>query len=114
MSLLQDDLARNDPRTAGQLSIGWDQLRTFRVRIDPDLRVRVDGLAGRQPAEINVATKADVTRDVLFLRHSRLLRHVDGGRRAIASLFTTADRRQLAQAWLRHASARMRDERRRK
>jgi hypothetical protein len=100
VSLLQDDLARNDPRTAGQLANGWDRLRTFEVRIDPDLRVRVDGLAGRQPAEIDVATKADVMRDVLFLRHSRLLRHVDGGGRAIASLFTTADRRQLAQAWL--------------
>jgi len=99
VSLLQDDLARNDPHAAGALTIGWDRLREFEVRIDPDLRVQVEGLMGSQAAEIEVATKADVTCDVLFLRDSGRLRHVDGGR-AIASLFTTSDRRQLAQAWL--------------
>ena len=47
-----------------------------------------------------MTTKADVTRDVLFLRDPRLLRQVEAGGRAIASLFATADRRHLAQAWL--------------
>jgi hypothetical protein len=99
-SLLQDDLVRNEPHMAEALSIGWDRLREFQVRIDPDLRVRVAGLADRQPVDIDVTTKADVTRDVLFLRDPRLLRQVEAGGRAIASLFATADRRQLAQAWL--------------
>ena len=99
-SLLQDDLVRNEPHMAEALSIGWDRLREFQVRIDPDLRVRVTGLAGRQPVDIDVTTKADVTRDVLFLRDPRLLRQVEAGGRAIASLFATADRRHLAQAWL--------------
>ena len=45
-SLLQDDLVRNEPHMAEALSIGWDRLREFQVRIDPDLRVRVTGLAG--------------------------------------------------------------------
>lgn len=66
VSLLQDDLARNDPRTAGQLSISWDKLRAFEVRIDSDLRVRVGGLVGKPPVEIDVATKSDVSSDVLF------------------------------------------------
>ncbi|HUZ54038.1 MAG TPA: hypothetical protein VMU94_16120 [Streptosporangiaceae bacterium] len=100
VSLLQDDLARNDPRAAGTLTVGWDRLREFEVRTDPDLRVRVEGLADRRAAEIDVATKADVTRDILVLRDSSLLRQVDGGGRAIAGLFATLDRRQLAQAWL--------------
>jgi hypothetical protein len=100
VSLLQEDLARNDPRTAGVLTVGWDRLREFEVRTDPDLRVRVEGLAGRRAAEIDVATKADVTRGVLFLKDSSRLRQVDGGGRAIAGLFATPDRRQLAQAWL--------------
>jgi hypothetical protein len=104
-SLLQDDLVRNEPHTAEALSIGWDRLREFQVRIDPDLRVRVAGLAGRQPVDIDVITKADVTCDVLFLRDPRLLRQVDAGGRAIASLFTTADNRHLAQAWLAACAA---------
>jgi len=99
-SLLQDDLVRNEPHMAEALSIGWDRLREFQVRIDPDLRVPVAGLADRQPVDIDVTTKADVTRDVLFLRDPRLLRQVETGGRAIASLFATADRRHLAQGWL--------------
>lgn len=100
VTLLQDDLARNDPRAAGALIVGWDRLREFEVRIDPDLRVQVEGLTGGRAAEIDVATKADMTCDVLFLRDSSLLRRVDSGGRAIAGLFTGSDRRQLAQAWL--------------
>jgi hypothetical protein len=100
VSLLQDDLARNDSRTAGALSIGWDRLRDFEVRVDPELRLQVHGLIGRPPVNIEVPTKADVASDVLFMRDSRLLRQVEAGGRAIASLFSPADRRQLAQAWL--------------
>ena len=100
VSLLQDDLARNDPRSAGALTVGWDRLREFEVRVNPDLRVWVEGLTRSHVAQIDVATKADVSCDALFLREGRLLRRVDGGGRAIASLFATSDRRQLAQAWL--------------
>ena len=100
VSLLQDDLVRNDPRTAGALTLPWDRLRDFEVRVDEDLRVRVGGLVSREPVEIEVATKADVASGVLFLRDERLLRQVDGGGRAIAGLFAAADRRRIAQAWL--------------
>lgn len=100
VSLLHEDLARNDPATAGALAIGWDRLREFEVRIDPDLRVRVDGLVGGRSVETEVATKADVARAVLFLKDTDLLGQVAAGGRAIAGLFSAADRRQLAQAWL--------------
>ena len=100
VSLLQDDLARNDARKAGALRIAWDELREFEVRVDPDLRVKVDGLIGRPPTEVDTAAKADIGLRGLFLRESRLLRHVDAGGRSIAGLFAAADQRQLAQAWL--------------
>jgi hypothetical protein len=100
VSLLQEDLVRNDPRTAGALTLPWDRLRDFEVRVDNDLRVRVDGLIGREPVEIDVSTKADVSSGVLFLRDERLLRQVDGGGRAVAGLFVGADRRRIAHAWL--------------
>jgi hypothetical protein len=100
VSLLQVDLARNDPATAGLLSLSWDQLRALRVHIDPDLRVQVDGLAGHGSIQIEVTTKADAGRETLFLRHADLLSRVDGAGRAVAGLFATADFRQLAQAWL--------------
>lgn len=99
-SLLHEDLARNEPRVAATLTVSWDLLRDFEVRIDPDLRVQVDGLVGRPPLQIEVATKADSAAGVLFLRERRLLQQVDGGGRAIAGLFSIADRRQIAHAWL--------------
>lgn len=98
--LLQEDLARNDPLTAGALAIGWDRLQQFEARIDPDLRVHVDGLVGGRSVEVEVATKADVARAVLFLRDTDLLGQVAAGGRAIAGIFSAANRRQLAQAWL--------------
>lgn len=100
VSLLQDDLARNEPAMARALTAGWDRLGDVEVRIDPDLRVRVDGLIGRAPVEIDVATKVDVSSGILFLRDSRLLRQPEGGGRAVAGLFVGADQRHLAQAWL--------------
>ena len=100
VSLLQDDLARNDARTAGALKVSWDELREFEVRVAPDLRVRVDGLIGRPPAEVETASKADIDLQAIYLRESRLLRQVDAGGRSIAGLFAAADQRQLAQAWL--------------
>lgn len=101
VSLLEDDLARNDPRALSSLTMSWDRLRDVVVRIDADLRVRVGGLIGRPPVEIDVTTKADVASGVLFLRDSRLLEQVDGGGRAVSGLFAgTADQRHLSQAWL--------------
>jgi hypothetical protein len=100
VSLLQDDLVRNDPRSAGAVTLGWDRLRDVEVCIDADLRVRVDGLIGRPPVDIDVATKADVASGALFLRDAGLLRQVDGGGRAVAGLFAGTDHRHIAQAWL--------------
>lgn len=98
--LLHEDLARNDPRAAAALVIGWDSLQGFDVRVDPDLRVRVDGPGVQKPVLVDTASKVDVASRVCFLRDARLLRQVETGGRAIAGLFPGVDPRQLSQAWL--------------
>lgn len=100
VSLLQEDLARNDPASMGTLTIEWERLRLFEVRVDPSLRVHVEGLAGRPTAEVEVSVKADLAARVLFVRDVAHLRQVNGGGRAIAGLFASPNRHRLAQAWL--------------
>lgn len=101
VTLMQDDLARNDPRTLRGLTIGWNRLRQFSVRLNPELRVEVGGLVGpTDRVGFAVPAKVDNSSDTLFLDHARSLRMVGAGGAAIASLFTGVDRRQLAQAWL--------------
>lgn len=101
VTLLHDDLARNDPRTLRGLTIDWNRLRQFTVRVSSDLRVEVSGLVGpASRADIAVLAKADVTSDVLFLNDGRSLRMVGAGGAAIAGLFIGVDRRRVAQAWL--------------
>jgi hypothetical protein len=97
--LLREDLARNDPKTAGALQIGWDRLTTFEVRVAAELRVRVDGLPAGVTSIIPVEAKTDPDNSALYLRDGALLPGVGGGGRAIAGLFA-ADRRRVAQAWL--------------
>ncbi len=97
--LLHEDLARNEPAAAGVLRVGWTGLSEFVVRIDSELRVRIDGLIGHPSVEFPVAAKADVEAGALYLSDRHVLRQVDGGGRAIAALFA-ADQRQIAQAWL--------------
>jgi hypothetical protein len=100
VSLLQDDVALNDPDTARALSISWDRLRDFEVRTDPNLQVRVNLKVGQPSLHIDVSAKADLRSGVLFLRDGSSLQKVEVGGRAIAGLFATPSRRQLAHAWL--------------
>jgi len=100
VSLLREDLALNDPNAAGALTIGWDQLQGFEVRIDPNLRVRIELDAGQPPVEATVAARIDTDLCALFLTNGELLRKVDVGGSAVASLFSTSSPRSLAHAWL--------------
>lgn len=97
---LQEDMARNAPSQAAALTIGWVRLNDFEVKMDPDLRVAVNGVGRRRPIEVEVSAKADPNAGVLFLKAPHRMRQVDGGGSAIANLFSEADRRQVAQAWL--------------
>jgi hypothetical protein len=100
ISLLEDDLTRNDPELAASLEIGWDRLRLFQVCINPDLRVVVDGIAGEPHLEVQVAAKADLTCDRLFIRDFAQIHRIEGAGRALAGLFKTSNRRSVARDWL--------------
>lgn len=102
--LLRADLAFNEPGAADALRVAWDDLNSFEVRTNGDLRVRVSGLVGGREAEIPVRAKADAAARILYVAAGRDLRRVDVGGRAVASLFN-ADRRQIAQAWLAACAA---------
>ncbi len=100
VSLLRQDLILNDRAAASALTISWDDLHEFEVRVDTKLRVRVELGPGRPSVEVEVAARADKMLRVLFLRNVDLLRKVDGAGSAIARLFTTPSPRPLAHAWL--------------
>jgi hypothetical protein len=97
---LQEDLARNAPAQAAALTVTWADLNEFEVRVDPDLRVVVDELDRASTTEVRVQAKLEAKRGALFLECSDRMRHVDAGGSAVASLFKTASRRQVSQAWL--------------
>jgi hypothetical protein len=99
VALLKEDLIRNEPAAAGKMRTEWDRLAQLEVRISPTLQVRVSGLGSRDGLVVPVSAKADLNAGILFLRDYGRLARVDGGGRAIASLFGT-DPRRLAQAWL--------------
>ena len=97
---LQDDLGRNDPKLAESVSISWDRLMGFSVRVHPSLTlgvtVRQGGIA--KVYDIEVAAKVDSRQCAVFVRSPLELWRVDGGGRALATLFE-GDPRRLAQAW---------------
>ena len=97
---LQEDLTRNDPLLAKSVTISWDHLGGFSVFVHPSLAVGVplgrDGKAAGY--ECKVAAKVDRDRGIVFVKSPSELSRVDGGGRALATLFE-GDPRRLAQAW---------------
>ena len=97
---LQEDLGRNDPQLAESVSISWDRLIGFSVRVHPSLTLSVTVRQGNTAKvyDIEVAAKVDSRRCSVFVRNPSELPRVDGGGRALATLFE-GDPRRLAQAW---------------
>lgn len=97
--LLRDDLSRNDQVAAASLSLHWEQLGSFTVRVHRNLSVRITGkLANELSDAIAISAKADGARRVLFVRSVDIVPRVDGGGHAIAGLFRTEHRR-VSHAW---------------
>ena len=100
LSLLEEDLARNDPLLAASIRVPWEAVAGFDVRIHPSLSLRVnsasDGTGKKYASEIGA--KVDAALGRMFIRRSSVLQRVDGGGRALAALFEGSARR-LAQAW---------------
>ena len=97
---LQEDLGRNDPQLAEGVRIPWDSLFGFGVRVHPSLTLKVTIPKGSTAGayKIKVTARVDRSRRAVFVRNSLDLPLVDGGGRAVATLFK-GDPRRLAQAW---------------
>ena len=101
LTVLRDDLARNDPELAGGLRVFWDTLHDFTVRVHPSLFLKVH--LGTDESSQGYATAADArvdrNRQAVFIRDWKALARVDGVGRALAALFE-GNTRSVAQAWL--------------
>ena len=98
VDLLHNDLQRNDPALAEGLTVPWDSLAAYIVKVHPSLALAVTVAAG-QDHSCEVNAKIDSTTETVFIRTSVALAHVDGGGRALAALFEGEPRR-VAHAWL--------------
>ena len=97
---LREDLARNEPDLAQNLKVEWDRLTNVSVHILPSLSLgmNIEHRNGVETYQCSVAAKMDTGADVMFLRSKDDLARVDGGGRALATLFD-GDPRRLAQVW---------------
>ena len=100
LNLLAEDLARNDSQLTREMRVTWDDLQDFQVCVHPSLALRVPVLpTGRRKSyKAEVDAKLDISRGRLFVRDVFTLPRVDGGGRALSSVFSGSPRR-LAQAW---------------
>ena len=100
LALLREDLARNDPRLAASIEVSWEVLGGFDVSVHQSLSLRVEVTVGASTEKYicEVDAKIDTALQRLYVRHPSYLPRVEGGGRAIASLFE-GNTRRLAQAW---------------
>ena len=98
IELLRDDLQRNDPKLAQELTVPWKILATHVVRCHPSLALVVSVAPG-QEYECEARAKVDVTHATVYVSEPAMLTRENGGGRALAPLFEGEPRR-VAQAWL--------------
>ena len=100
VSLLREDLARNDPGLAAAIQVPWDIVGTYDVRVHPSLSLRVrEGTSGLSEEYVSeIGARVDIAGGTMFVRNPSLLPRVEGGGRALAKLFEGNSRR-LALAW---------------
>ncbi len=96
LELLHDDLQRHDPALGQGLTVPWDRLALYAVKVLPSLSLEISA-AGRE-YDCEVTAKVDTTCATVFVREAAALSRVDGGGRALAALFE-GEARLVAQAW---------------
>ncbi len=98
---LRADLARNEPELMDSLTVPWDRLECFSVRVHPSLAVRVLVSNGttKEVYECSVPMKVHANSNTVFVKNGQVnLVRVDEGGRALATLFK-GNARRLAHAW---------------
>lgn len=96
LELLHDDLQRHDPRLGQSLTVPWDSLALYAVKVLPSLSLAIS--AAEREYDCEVTAKVETTCATVFVREPAALSRVDGGGRALAALFE-GEARLVAQAW---------------
>jgi hypothetical protein len=96
---LQSDLSMNDPGAEQALTVPWDQLVGYEVRVLPELNLRVNHPQLKGRSSISVGAWIDQSQRTLYLRDAAEAGRVATGGSALASLFGI-DARRIAQAWM--------------
>ena len=94
---LREDLQRNEPELSNALTVRWDSLVGYEVKVHRHLSLSVS-VEPDQVHRCRVNAHADTCRCVLFIAAEAMLVRVDGGGAAIASLFA-GNARKVSQAW---------------
>ena len=96
ITLLREDLARNEPELAKNMAVSWETLEEFVVSVHPNLTLRIRAIEAECISE--VAAKVDMNRRMVFVSERSMLPSADEGGRALAALFQ-GNARHLSQAW---------------
>jgi hypothetical protein len=100
VTILQADLALNDPTVEQALSISWDELAAYEVAVCPGVQVRSDlqSLSRVRPVPIHAwVSAADRTLYVTKPDYAGVAEH---GGMAVAALFAPTNPRQVSLPWL--------------
>ena len=97
LELLRDDLQRNEPKLTESLTVPWVALAQYAVKVHPSLTLSVRVASGRQH-HCKVKAKVETACGTIFVKREEQLPRVDGGGRALATLFEGKER-PVAHAW---------------
>ena len=99
VKLLQDWLARHDPRVAQAHTVPWDELAAPKVACDPHLQLEL--LRLNHGSAITTPARSHVSRDPLtfYFADADAAGRDGAGGKTLASLFTVDDPDKLALAW---------------
>ncbi|WP_124778990.1 MULTISPECIES: sacsin N-terminal ATP-binding-like domain-containing protein [Micromonospora] len=96
---LRADLALSDPRAEESLSVSWDDLAQFQVRVLADIRVRLAEPTGGAPLTLEVDAWLDMDAGTLYVTDATAAGRASSGAYAIASAFT-GDTRRISHDWV--------------
>jgi hypothetical protein len=96
---LREDLQRNDPSTARELSGTWDELSGLVVCVEPGLMCAVTPSGCADLVHLPVETAIDRAEGILYVRSTLALARFSHAGRTLAGRFR-ARRREAAHAWV--------------
>ncbi|MFJ8078877.1 hypothetical protein ACIQ7Q_34305 [Streptomyces sp. NPDC096176] len=99
MAHLREDLQRNDPSTARELSGTWDELSDLVVCVEPGLMCALTLSGCADLMRVPVETAIDGAEGILYVRSTSALARFSHAGRTLAGRFR-ARRREVAHAWV--------------